>query len=303
MARVAEQPLLMWRQKQSRPTPNGDTTPMPVMTTPLDPRAALAPAARREGMVAVTIIERVSSPDGRVSRPGRVFAWLGALLFGTSLAYFLFSYAITYGENQQTPPLGTAIAWDLALFTLFALHHSVFARERVRSLVARTVPAALERSFYVWIASLLLIAVCALWRPVTGAAWSIAAPLGWLMYGVLGLGVWISIRSAQAIDVWELAGVRQVTNPNAQIPNPNAQLEFKTTGPYGVVRHPIYLGWFLMVFGVPVMTGTRLVFAVVSCFYLLVAIPLEERTLRRTTSGKYDEYMQLVRWKLVPGVY
>ncbi len=134
---------------------------------------------------AVTIIERVSSPDGRVSRPGRVFAWLGALLFGTSLAYFLFSYAITFGENQQTTPLGTAIAWDLALFTLFALHHSVFARERVRSLVARTVPAALERSFYVWIASLLLIAVCALWRPVTGVAWSIAAPLGWLMYGVL----------------------------------------------------------------------------------------------------------------------
>ncbi len=97
--------------------------------------------------------------------------------------------------------------------------------------------------------------------------------------------------------------MRQVTNPNAQRPDPNSQLEFKTTGPYGVVRHPIYLGWFLMVFGVPVMTGTRLVFAVVSCFYLLVAIPLEERTLRRTTSGKYDEYMQLVRWKLVPGVY
>jgi protein-S-isoprenylcysteine O-methyltransferase Ste14 len=58
-----------------------------------------------------------------------------------------------------------------------------------------------------------------------------------------------------------------------------------------------------MVVGVPVMTGTRLVFAVVSCVYLLIAIPLEERTLRQTTSGRYDEYMRLVRWKLVPGVY
>lgn len=253
--------------------------------------------------MAVTIIERVSLPCGRVSWPWRVFAWLGAGLFGASLAYFLFSYAVTFGENQQTTTLKTAVAWDLALFTVFALHHSVFARERVRSVVARTVPAPLERSVYVWIASLLLIGICALWRPVAGTVWSIAAPLGWLLYGVLALGVWISVRSAAVIDVWELAGVRQVT-PNSQMPNPESQSpEFKTSGPYGMVRHPIYLGWFLMVFGVPVMTGTRLVFAVVSCAYLLIAIPLEERTLRHTTGGQYDEYARLVRWKLLPGVY
>jgi protein-S-isoprenylcysteine O-methyltransferase Ste14 len=51
------------------------------------------------------------------------------------------------------------------------------------------------------------------------------------------------------------------------------------------------------------MTGTRLVFALVSCAYLLIAIPLEERTLRRTTRGQYDEYTRLVRWRLVPGIY
>jgi protein-S-isoprenylcysteine O-methyltransferase Ste14 len=69
------------------------------------------------------------------------------------------------------------------------------------------------------------------------------------------------------------------------------------------VRHPIYLGWFLMVFGVPVMTGTRLVFALSSCAYLVVAVPLEERTLQQTTGGKYDEYKRQVRWRILPGVY
>ena len=58
-----------------------------------------------------------------------------------------------------------------------------------------------------------------------------------------------------------------------------------------------------MVFGVPVMTGTRLVFAMVSCAYLLIAIPLEERTLRQTTGGRYEEYMRLVPWKLLPKIY
>jgi protein-S-isoprenylcysteine O-methyltransferase Ste14 len=58
-----------------------------------------------------------------------------------------------------------------------------------------------------------------------------------------------------------------------------------------------------MVFGVPVMTATRLTFALVSSAYLLLAIPLEERTLRATTGGKYDEYIRLVRWRLIPGLY
>jgi methanethiol S-methyltransferase len=274
------------------------------MTTPREFRAFPAPAEPPACVIRVTIIERVHSPGGRVSRPGRVFAWTGALLFGASLAYFLFSYAVTFGENQQTAPLAAPIAWNFGLFTVFALHHSVFARERVRLLVARTVPAALERSVYVWIASLLFIGVCAIWRPVGGVAWSIRAPLGWLMYGLLTVGVWLSIRSANVIDVFELAGVRQVQTPNSQFPNPKSEaVAFKTTGPYGLVRHPIYLGWFLMVFGVPVMTGTRLVFALISCTYLLIAIPLEERTLRRTSGGRYEEYMRAVRWKLVPGMY
>ena len=251
-------------------------------------------------------------PARRLSLPGRAFAWGGALLFAASLSYFLFTYAFTFGEIEQTSP-AAAILVDLALFTVFALHHSVFARERVRAWVARTVPAPLERTFYVWVASLLFIAVCALWQPVGGLAWAIAAPAGWLLYLMMAGGVWLSIRSAGVIDIWELAGIRQVEGEPEGRPLPasgdtsvEADLQvgpFKTSGPYGLVRHPIYLGWFLMVFGVPTMTGTRLAFALVSCGYLLIAIPLEERTLRRTTAGKYDDYMRLVRWRIFPGVY
>jgi protein-S-isoprenylcysteine O-methyltransferase Ste14 len=229
----------------------------------------------------------------RLSLPARAFVWGGALLFAASLSYFLFTYAFTFGEIEQASP-AAAIIIDVALFTVFALHHSVFARERVRAWVARTVPAPLERSFYVWVASLLFIAVCALWQPVGGMAWAIAAPGGWCLYLLMGAGVWLSIRSAAVIDIWELAGVRRSDVEGGG---------FKTDGPYGLVRHPIYLGWFLMVFGVPTMTGTRLAFALVSCGYLLMAIPLEERTLRRTTDGKYDTYMRLVRWRIFPGIY
>jgi protein-S-isoprenylcysteine O-methyltransferase Ste14 len=42
---------------------------------------------------------------------------------------------------------------------------------------------------------------------------------------------------------------------------------------------------------------------VTSSAYLLIAIPFEERSLRRSSQGSYDRYMRQVRWKIVPGLY
>jgi protein-S-isoprenylcysteine O-methyltransferase Ste14 len=202
-----------------------------------------------------------------------------------------------------------AIIFDVVLFTLFALHHSLFARDVVRKRVTRMV-GALERSTYVWIASGLFIAVCAWWRPLGGVAWRIDQPaIAWVLYAAQLVGVWLTLRSAFMIDVLELAGIAQVQDAGRAgsgapgEPDRARPAEFKTSGPYGWVRHPIYSGWFLLVFCVPIMTMTRLVFAVTSSVYLLVAIPLEERSLRESTSGAYDRYMRQVRWKLVPHVF
>jgi len=242
-------------------------------------------------------------------------------VFVGALGYFLFSYSVRFSAIAPGPARWEPIFWDTALFSIFALHHSVFAREPVRAWVARTVPPDLERSFYVWVASLLLIAVCALWQPVGGIVWRLEGPAQWAMIALQLAGVWLTIHSAALIDVLDLAGVRQSratagpqhrTRPaqaggfDHDSPGPNGTRptgEFKTTGPYGWVRHPIYSGWFLLVFCVGTMTMTRLVFAVVSCAYVLIAIPFEERSLRASTGGTYDRYARQVKWKLVPGVY
>lgn len=227
----------------------------------------------------------------------RVFSWTGALLFVVSLAYFLYSYLVTFGiVTAGTHGTVPAAAWNVAIFTAFALHHSIFARQPVRQWVMRTVPAGLERSFYVWVASLLFIVVCASWRAVAGVAWEVTGPAVWLMRGLQAIGIWLAVRSAAILDVRELAGLQPVARSTTEP-------EFKVIGPYGWVRHPIYAGWFLFVFAASPMTMTRLVFAVVSCAYLLAAIPFEERTIRSGSDGAYDRYMRQVRWKLVPGVY
>jgi protein-S-isoprenylcysteine O-methyltransferase Ste14 len=253
--------------------------------------------------------------SGRAAtRTARLFAWIGAAVFVLSLSYFVYSYWTVFGAGVDGPLRASAVVWNVLLFSVFALHHSVFAREGIRHALTQAL-GPLERSFYVWVASLLFIAVCWLWLPLPGVIWDVAdAGLGGaarviLLFLQIG-GISFSVYSAAALDAWELAGIRQL---NSQLPTTNARplptrntqthFEYKTTGPYGLVRHPIYLGWFLIVFAVGTMTMTRFVFAVVSCIYLLVAIPFEERSLRRSTNGAYDRYMQQVPRRLLPGLY
>jgi len=233
----------------------------------------------------------------RLARP---IAIGGLVFFIEALLYFAWRYLSAFAREVPGAIDARAIVIDVTLFSIFALHHSLFARDTIRKRITRLV-GALERSAYVWIASAMFIAVCAWWRPVAGMAWRIDQPVPrWLVLAAQLVGVWLTIWSAMAIDLLELSGVKQADRAGG----PSGEIaEFKAAGPYGWVRHPIYLGWFLLVFATPTMTMTKFVFAVTSGVYLLIAIPLEERSLRRASNGAYDRYMREVRWKLVPHVF
>jgi protein-S-isoprenylcysteine O-methyltransferase Ste14 len=236
----------------------------------------------------------------------------GLIFFVDALLYFAYRYTFVFGREVTGTISTRAIAIDVLLFSVFALHHSVFARDRFRNRITRMV-GALERSAYVWIASALFVAICAWWQPVAGAMWRIDQPAArWLLNAAQLFGVLLTLRSALMLDFLELAGLRQVQRVQKDAPYPTQIVgrvlsdpapDFKASGPYGWVRPPIYTGWFLMVFAVPLMTMTSFVFAATSGIYLLIAIPLEERSLRRSSSGAYDRYVRAVRWKLVPHLF
>jgi len=218
-----------------------------------------------------------------------------------ALLYSAYRYTFVFGREVPGPIRTRAIVIDVVLFSIFALHHSVFARDTVRNRLTRMV-GALERSTYVWVASALFVAICAWWQPIAGAVWRIDQPaLRGIVHAAQVVGVVFTLISALMLDFLELGGFRQICR--VQKDQASTSTEFKIAGPYGWVRHPIYTGWFLMVFAVPDMTATRFVFAATSSLYLLIAIPLEERSLRRSSSGAYDRYMREVRWKLLPHVF
>lgn len=241
--------------------------------------------------------------DARRSSAGAMlFAWSGAALFSFSLLYFLYRYLSGFGASAAGTAANRAApaAVDVLLFSVFALHHSVAARASIKRRILELVPAALERSIYTWMASLLFIAVCAFWQAVPGELYHLTGPAAIPGYLIQAAGLVLTAWSSARLDVLDLAGVRQVQHLDRGAP---AHVPLETRGLYGFVRHPLYFAWLLFVFAAPHMTMTRLVFALVSSGYLAIAIPFEERSLIHTFGADYRAYQRQVRWRLIPGVY
>jgi methanethiol S-methyltransferase len=221
----------------------------------------------------------------------RAIVWTGGAVFVASLALCAVTYIAGFGRAHPFrgwPPL----AIDGALFTLFAAHHSLFAREAFKRAIARVVPRHLVRSLYVWTASLLLAIVCLGWQTIGGGVYDHSGIAAVAHAGVQLAGVWLIATSVAKIDALELAGIRPPAAGGLQI-----------AGVYRLVRHPLYLGWVLIVFGAARMSCDRLAFAVLTSAYLVIAIPWEERSLTRSFGDEYGRYKRLVPWRLIPFIY
>ena len=239
-------------------------------------------------------------PSTRVSGAAQLIAWCGAAVFAASLLWFAYCYLVRYGTSAPGPAL-LPILVNILLFGVFATHHSVLARSGAKAWMAARVPPELERSLYTWTASLLFILACTLWQPVPGLLYRVDGMWALPFYTIQALGVALTIRGAAAVDPLDLAGVRPVLG-HAPSAIPRAAV-LETSGIYGFVRHPVYFAWVLMVFGTPVMTGTRACFAILSTLYIAIAIPFEERSLVERFGRDYQQYQRKVRWRLVPGIY
>ena len=76
------------------------------------------------------------------------------------------------------------------------------------------------------------------------------------------------------------------------------------TGPYALVRHPMYAGAVPLILGLPLWLESyaATLLGILVCVVMSVRIRLEESFLRRNLPG-YEDYVRRVRWRLIPGVW
>jgi protein-S-isoprenylcysteine O-methyltransferase Ste14 len=224
------------------------------------------------------------------------FLTYGVLCYATFFATFLYAIGFIGGfgvpttlDGPRTIPLGQALLIDLGLLGLFAVQHSVMARKWFKDAWTRIVPPALERSTYVVFSSIALIVMFRFWQPLGGSLWHVTDPIGrGVLYTLFAFGFGLVLVSTFLINHFDLFGLRQVWLFFRG--RPYAQLAFRTPGPYRLVRHPLYVGWFFAFWATPSMTFAHLLFAIATTAYILIAIQFEERDLVREFGDTYEDY-------------
>ena len=196
-------------------------------------------------------------------------------------------------DDERTGSVAYALAVNTALLGLFAVQHSVMARKWFKQRWTRIVPKPIERSTYVLFSSLALILLFWQWQPLGGTVWSVDSRGAAAALRVMFAFGWILVLVATfLIDHFDLFGLRQVSL--YLVGRPYTARPFATPGPYRLIRHPLYAGWFLAFWMTPTMTAAHLMFAIATSTYILLAIQFEEHDLVREFGHAYQEYRRRV---------
>jgi protein-S-isoprenylcysteine O-methyltransferase Ste14 len=184
-------------------------------------------------------------------------------------------------DEFSREPLPSPWPWliDLGWLLLFALQHSGMARADFKNWWIRIVPPSWERSVYVGISGLVLLGLSFTWQPLPGEPfWRLPVwVLGIALAGLLSMGL-----CSLGFDHLGFFGLRKEEDT------------LRLVGPYRFLRHPLMTCTLVFLWAQPVMSPMLAVLSGGLTLYIVLAIPLEERELRRRFGSAYDEYRRRV---------
>jgi len=229
---------------------------------------------------------------------------LFGLLYGVLMyAFFVvtFTYAICFTGNFAVPktidtgtesPLAVAIGINVLLLAAFAVQHSVMARQGFKKAWTKIVPKQVERSTYVFAATLVLALLLWQWRPIPQIVWELHGTAATLVSILFWVGWAILLTSTFLINHFELFGLKQVWTYLRRTEHTEAK--FRTPSLYKIVRHPLYLGFVIAFWSAPRMSVGHLLFASATTGYILIGIYFEERDLIHAHGQAYLNYRKKV---------
>ena len=245
---------------------------------------------------------------GELTGPAGWPAWarVGVMAYGLAAYGAFFGtilYAIGFVGNWVVPksidsggaaePV-SAMLVNAGLLSVFVVQHTVMARRWFKAWVTRWLPAAMERSTFVLLASASLALIFWQWRPMPGVVWEVENVAARAVMHAVSLAGWATVLlSSFMVSHWDLFGLRQVWF--AWKGRAYAPVGFRLRGLYRLVRHPLMMGFLVAFWSAPTMTLGHLFCALMVSGYIAFGVWMEERDLVREHGAAYLEYRRKVR--------
>jgi len=224
-----------------------------------------------------------------------VFAYLFFLVIAAYMVGFLGNFLVPKSiDSGVETPFVQAIIINFLLLNVFAVQHSLMARESFKIWIKKTIPAAIERSTYIYLSNFALLLLYWKWQPIKTIIWEVENEgLMMLILGLFGLGWIIVLASTFMINHFELTGLQQIYD-NWKDRQPKASV-FQINYLYKFVRHPLMLGFLIVFWATPRMTLGHLFFTLVMTGYIFIAVKyLEEKDLRKVIGKEYEAYKEKI---------
>ncbi len=224
-----------------------------------------------------------------------IFAYLLFLVVAAYMVGFLGDFLVSKSINTGVEiPLTQAIIINFLLLSVFAVQHSLMARASFKAWIKSIIPAAIERSTYIYLSNFALLLLYWKWQPIKTIIWKVENELlVMLIMGIFGLGWVIVLASTFMINHFELTGLQQIYD-NWKDREAKASV-FQINYLYKFVRHPLMLGFLIVFWATPTMTLGHLFFTLVMTVYIFISVKyLEEKDLRKAIGKEYEAYQEKV---------
>lgn len=185
-------------------------------------------------------------------------------------------------------------------FAIWALFHSFTAARPVKRWVERAMGQRAYAGFYrfaynvvSFLTFLPVLYVLYVYVPAT-VIWRVPLPWAWVMVGIQGIGLFGLIVSLLYTDLFRFLGLRQVWRYLQGARDPDPTGPFVNSGPYALVRHPLYLFSMLVIWFTPLLTLNILLFNILATLYFWLGALHEERRLLAEFGRQYKHYQRRV---------
>lgn len=224
----------------------------------------------------------------------RTKVWVAFFVEIAVLAALLFGSAGTFRWRAAWEFLGLLVLLSAPMIEPLIRHDPAVLEERMKS------PVRKDQAPWDRVLMTILLALFVAWWPLMGLdagrhGWS-AMPdwLRWIGGAGMAITIWASYRILWANTY--LSSVVRVQGERGH--------KVVSTGPYAIVRHPLYVVSIVLFASMAIMLGSwwGLAFSALLDIVLVARTAMEDRKLHEELEG-YRDYAARVRYRLVPGIW